>query len=196
MKKIAGMLLITALASGAAAKTYQIDPVHTNISFSVKHMVISQVHGRFDKFSGTVEYTPGNPKLWQAETHIDAASIDTKIKMRDDDVRSDHFLDVKKYPEIIFKSVKVQNIKGNKAEVLGNLTIHGVTKPVILEIEVGGVVKDPWGNERFGATATTTINRKDFGLTYNKVLEAGGLLVGNRIHITLDVEAIIPQKSK
>lgn len=182
------------LASGVSAKTFQIDPVHTNISFRVKHMVISQVHGRFDKFSGTVDYVPGHPELWKTEAHIDAASIDTRVKMRDDDVRSDHFLDVKKYPEIVFKSGKIEKIRGNKAQLLGTLTIHGVTKPVVLKVTIGGVVKDPWGNQRFGATAKTVINRKDFGLTYNKVLEAGGLLVGDHIHITLDVEAIIPPK--
>jgi polyisoprenoid-binding protein YceI len=196
MKKWLGLLLVSALASTAAAETYQIDPVHTTISFSVKHMVISRVEGRFDKFSGSVTYVPGKPKLWKAEAHIDAASIDTRIKMRDDDVRSDHFLDVKKYPEIVFKSKKVEHVKGNTADLLGDLTIHGVTKPVILKIKIGGVVKDPWGNQRLGAVAETSINRKDFGLMYNKVLESGGLLVGNRIKIKLDVEAIIPPKSK
>ena len=196
MKKWLGLLLVGALASAAAAETYQIDPVHTTISFSVKHMVISRVEGRFDKFSGSVNYVPGKPKLWKAEAHIDAASIDTRIKMRDDDVRSEHFLDVKKYPEIVFKSKKVEHFKGNTADLLGDLTIHGVTKPVVLKIKIGGVAKDPWGNQRLGAVAETSINRKDFGLMYNKVLESGGLLVGNRIRIKLDVEAIIPPKAK
>ncbi len=196
MKKYLALALVSALAYPAGAATYQIDPVHTTISFSVKHMVISRVQGRFDKFSGTVDYVPGKPKLWKAEAHIDAASIDTRIQMRDNDVRSPNFLDVKKYPEIVFKSVKVERVKGKTADLLGTLTIHGVTKPVVLKMKIGGVVKDPWGNQRLGAVATTTINRKDFGLMYNKVLESGGLLVGNRIKIKLDVEAIIPPKAK
>ncbi len=196
MKKYLALALVSALAYPAAAATYQIDPVHTTISFSVKHMVISRVQGRFDKFSGTVDYVPGKPKLWKAEAHIDAASIDTRIQMRDNDVRSSNFLDVKKYPEIVFKSVRVESVKGNTANLLGNLTIHGVTKPVVLKMAIGGVVKDPWGNQRLGAVATTSINRRDFGLVYNKMLEKGGLLVGNRIKIKLDVEAIIPPKAK
>lgn len=172
------------------AEVYSIDPAHSGITFRVSHLVISKVTGRFDKFDGSLEYEKGKPKTWKTEATIDAASINTKIEDRDKHLRSPEFLDVEKYPQITFKSTKISEIKNNKAKLYGELTIHGVTKEVALDLEIGGEVKDPWGNQRFGAIATTTINRKDFGLTWNKVLETGGLVVGEDIEITLEIEGI------
>lgn len=182
--------VLSILAVPLRAETFQIDPAHSGVSFRVAHMVISKVPGSFEKFAGTIVYEKGNPKAWKAEAAIDAASINTRVEDRDRHLRSADFLDVEKYPTITFKSAKVAAVKGNRAKLHGELTIRGVTRPVVLDLEIGGVAKDPRGNLRLGATAATKINRKDFGLVWNKVLEAGGLLVGEEVEITLEVEGI------
>ncbi|OGR78137.1 MAG: hypothetical protein A2X32_01910 [Elusimicrobia bacterium GWC2_64_44] len=191
MKKyLLSALLVPALWAQAAAATYKIDEAHSAVTFKVAHMAISKVSGRFDKFSGTIEYTPGETKNWKTEAVIDAASINTGVEARDKHLRTPDFFDVEKFPTITFKTLKVTNYKNMKGRLHGELTMHGVTKPVVLEVEGSGPVKDPWGNERMAAVAKTTINRKDFGLGWNQVLEAGGLLVGEKVEITLEIEAV------
>ena len=177
-------------AGRAGAETYQIDPVHSDVRFSVSHMV-GKVSGRFGKFEGTVEYAKGDPKTWKVDALIETASIDTNNEDRDKHLRAADFLETDKYPTISFKSTKVAGLKGEKAKLHGDLTLHGVSKPVVLDLELGGVVKDPWGKQRAGATATTKINRKDYGIVWNKVLDGGGLVVGEEISITLEIEGIL-----
>lgn len=182
--------LACACAGPAGAETYQIDPVHSDVRFSVSHMV-GKVSGRFGKFEGTVEYVKGDPKAWKVDALIQTASIDTNNEDRDKHLRTGDFLDTEKFPTISFKSTKVTDLKGDKAKLHGDLTLHGVTKPVVLDLELGGVVKDPWGNQRAGATAATKINRKDYGIVWNKVLDGGGLVVGEEVSITLEIEGIV-----
>ncbi len=187
-------LAASASAIGAAsdvnAETWKIDPVHSNISFSVQHMMISQVRGEFDKFSGTISATGTDPASVKIEATIDAASIDTRAERRDADLKSPNFLDVAKYPTITFKSTKIEAAGADKWKVTGDLTMHGVTKPVVLDVTgPSPQIKDPYGNARRGASAATTINRQDFGIAFNKTLDSGGLVVGNDLAISIDVEA-------
>lgn len=182
-----GAVLIPAFSWAAQ---YSIDPAHSAVVFKVKHLSISTVTGRFEKFSGTFDFDGQNIKTGKAEAVITAASINTDVSKRDDHLRSADFFDAEKYPELKFVSKGIKDVKKNKFKVLGDLTMHGVTKPVVLDAEFGGEVKDPWGNMRAGFNATTKINRKDFGLTYNKALEAGGLLVGEEVSIILEIEGI------
>ena len=189
-KNIYVALALAALAAPAGAASYKIDPAHSSVTFTVAHMAISKVHGRFDKFSGTLDYTPGETKTWKTEAVIETASINTSAADRDNHLRSPDFFNAGKFPAMTFKSVKVSGVKGMKGKVHGELTLMGVTRPVVLEVEASGPATDPWGNERLGAVATTVINRKDFGLVWNKVLETGGLLVGEKVNITLELEFV------
>ncbi len=189
-KHILAVLALAALAAPAAAELYKIDEAHSAVSFKVAHMAISKVSGRFDKFSGTIDYTPGNTKTWKTEAVIDVASINTGVEARDKHLRAPDFFDAEKFPTITFKSLKVTGYKNMKGKLHGELTMRGVTKPVVLEVEGSGPVKDPWGKERVAAVAKTTINRKDFGLGWNQVLETGGLLVGEKVEITIEIEAV------
>ena len=174
----------------AHADTWQIDPMHTSVEFTVRHMMISNIKGTFEKTSGTVTVEGSDPTTAKIDAVIDASSINTRVERRDADLKSPDFLDVAKYPTITFKSTKVQAAGEGKWKVTGDLTLHGVTKPVVLEVEgTGTPIKDPFGNTRAGASATTKISRKDFGLTYNKTLESGGVMVGDEVSITIDVEA-------
>ena len=172
------------------AAVYKVDPDHTTVSFKVRHL-FSKVQGLFNKFEGTVDYEPGKPETWKTNGTIEAASINTNVPERDKHLRSADFFDVEKYPAISFKSTKVANATETNAKLEGLLTIHGVEKPVVLDLEIHGVGKDPWGNVRAGFTATTKINRKDFGLNWNEALETGGVLVGDEIEIVLEIEGIL-----
>ena len=175
----------------AHADTWQIDPMHTSVEFTVRHMMISNIKGTFEKTSGTVTVEGGDPTTAKIDATIDASSLNTRVERRDADLKSPNFLDVQKYPTITFKSNKVEAAGEGKWKVTGDLTLHGVTKPVVLDVEGSGApIKDPFGNTRAGASATAKINRKDFGLTYNKTLESGGVMVGDEVSITIDVEAI------
>jgi polyisoprenoid-binding protein YceI len=177
------LLLITVLAGAVyAADTYTIDPSHTTVGFAVDHLVINTVHGKFKDFTGTL--TLDSNAVVSAQGTIQAKSIDTGIEKRDDHLRSADFFDVEKFPTITIESTSVkQNV------LTGKFTMHGVTKEIALPFKVKGPIKDPWGGTRVGIKASITINRKDYGLTWNKVLEAGGLAVGEDVEITLDVEA-------
>jgi polyisoprenoid-binding protein YceI len=170
--------------------TYQIDPAHSAAHFSVRHMMISNVRGEFTKVSGTVKIDAENPQNSSVEALIDTASINTNEAQRDAHLKSADFFDVEKYPEIAFRSKAVRAEDG-ELKVKGDLTIHGVTREVTLNVEgPTPEAKDPWGNQRIGVTATTKINRKDFGLGWNVALEAGGVLVGEDIKISIDLEAV------
>jgi polyisoprenoid-binding protein YceI len=183
--------MVVALPALAHADTWQIDPVHSSVEFTVRHMMISNVKGVFEKTSGTITTQGSDPTSAKIDATIDASSLNTRVARRDADLKSPNFLDVEKYPTITFKSTKVEANGEGKWKVTGDLTMHGVTKPVVLEVESSGApIQDPMGNTRAGASATTKINRKDFGLTYNKTLESGGVMVGDEVAISIDVEAI------
>jgi polyisoprenoid-binding protein YceI len=168
---------------------YQIDPQHSAAQFKVRHMMIANVKGEFDKVSGTVDFDPSNPTATQVEVSIDVASISTREPARDNDLKSERFFDVAKFPTITFKSTGVTATGEGQYEVVGDLTIHGVTNSVALQVEsVTEEIKDPWGFMRRGATAATHISRGEFGMHLNLALEAGGVMVGDRVDITLDVE--------
>ncbi len=170
--------------------TYQIDSSHSAAHFSVRHMMIANVRGEFTKVSGTIVYDPENPKNSSVEAVIDASSIATRDPQRDAHLRSADFLDAEKYPVLTFRSKSISGERGDW-KVTGDLTIRGVTHEVTLEVEgPTPETRDPWGNLRIGATATGKINRKDFGLTWNTALETGGVLVGDEVKLTLDVEGV------
>ncbi len=187
---IAGIIALT-LPVVASASTWSIDPDHSNVGFKVKHMMVSSVKGNFDTHTGVVEINDKDITKSKVEVSIDTSSINTNVKKRDDHLRSADFFDVAKYPTMTFVSKKVAKAGKDRLKVTGDLTLHGVTKQVVLDVEgPTKESKDPWGNIRKGATATTKINRKDFGLVWNKALETGGVAVGEEIAITLEIEMI------
>lgn len=170
---------------------YQLDPAHSTASFSIKHMMIAKVHGGFEKLSGTLIYDSDDFSQSFVEAAIDAGSINTREAQRDAHLKGADFFDVEKFPTISFKSSRIEKAGEGHLKVTGDLTIHGVTKPVTLDVEgPSAEVKDPWGNTKIGASATTRIKRKDFGLNWNAALEAGGFLVGDEVNITLEVQFI------
>ena len=190
-KTAIAITLTLALPVLAHADTWQIDPMHTNVEFTVRHMMISNVKGQFTKTSGTININGTDAASAKIDATIDASSIDTRVERRDADLKSPNFLDVDKFPTITFKSTRIEAAGPGKWKVTGDLTLHGVTKPVVLDVEASGQpIQDPMGNTRAGASATTKINRRDFGITYNKALETGGVLVGDEVAISIDVEAI------
>jgi polyisoprenoid-binding protein YceI len=170
--------------------TWNIDTTHSGVSFSVRHMVIAKVRGRFAKYAGAIHLDEGDMTRSTAELSIDAASIDTGVTDRDAHLRSPDFFDVEKFPELRFASKRIEKRDDAHFGVVGDLTIHGVTREVVLDLEYGGRTKDPWGNERIGLVAKGAIDRKDFGLTWNTVLEAGGIMVGDRVDLELEAEAV------
>jgi len=185
---IVGMILCQAPVVWAT--TYAIDPDHTTVSFKIRHL-FSKVEGTFDQLEGQFDYVPGHPEQWKAAATIQAASINTRVAPRDKHLRSADFFDVGTYPTITFRSTEVTEATAAGGTLHGLLTIHGVQKPVALDLAVHGEGKDPWGNVRSGFTATMRINRKDFGLTWNQAVETGQLLVGDDVEITLEVEGIV-----
>ncbi|MBL1133987.1 MAG: polyisoprenoid-binding protein [Chloroflexi bacterium] len=174
---------------------WNIDPAHTGINFSVRHMMVTTVRGSFQNFNGTIEFDPANPTAGSVEVTIDANSINTGASDRDNHLRSADFFDVANHPNITFKSTKVEVKGDNTGKIYGDLTIHGVTRPVVLDTEFLGENTNPWGAKVIGFNATTKINREDFGLTWNVALETGGVLVGKEIKIELDVEAALVVES-
>ncbi len=184
------LLFTLAVAGPAAAAEYQIDVSHSTVGFQVRHMAISKTKGFFDDYTGSFSFEPGKTESWSCEAVIQAASINTNNQKRDDHLRSEDFFNVADFPTLTFKSTGVEMEDASEGVLKGELTIHGVTKSVEMEFEVLGTVTDPWGNDRAGFSAELKINRKDFGLSYNSVLEAGGLVVGDEVKITLEVEGI------
>jgi polyisoprenoid-binding protein YceI len=169
---------------------WQLDKAHSDIHFSVRHMMISTVRGRFEQFDGTFEVNEADPTQSKIEVVIQAASINTKEPQRDADLKSPNFLDVEKYPTLTFKSTRIEKIDDAQARMIGDLTIKDITKEVVLDVEYAGQAKSPWGTVSAGFTATTKIDRKDWGLTYNAVLETGGVLVGDEVKINIELELI------
>jgi len=177
--------LAMAVAAAGQAGTWKMDPMHSSAQFSVRHLGVSTVRGAFTKVSGTAAYDPADPSKASLDASIETTSVDTRVEMRDNDLRSPNFLDAQKYPAITFHSKQVKAAGAGKLQITGDLTIHGVTKEVTLEVDgPSGAIKDPMGNQRIGASATTKINRRDFGVN--------GLpaVVGDEISITIDAELI------
>lgn len=188
---VAALAATLSLPAAAATSTWQIDPNHSAAQFAVRHLAISTVRGAFTKVNGSIQLDDKDISKSSVEVTIDADSVDTRVPNRDKDLRSDHFFDVQKYPTITFKSTKVEQVEPGKLKVTGDLTIHGVTKPVVLDVEgPTGAVKDPWGNQRAAANATTKINRQDYGVKWNATMDGGGVVVGDDVAITIDVEMV------
>ncbi|MCB1182472.1 YceI family protein [bacterium] len=191
--RIARLFVVTALLVAAVpvlGATYDIDGSHSSVNFQIKHLAISKVNGTFDSFEGSFEFVPGQPDQWSVAATIDAASVNTGNKDRDDHLRNPDFFDVAKYPTLSFKSTSLEMANETEGTLKGELTMHGVTKAVELDLELLGTVTDPWGNERAGFSASGKINRKEWGLTYNAALETGGLVLGEDVKITLEIEGI------
>lgn len=184
-------LIALALPACAFASTWNIDPDHSNVGFKVRHLMVSNVKGSFDKHTGTVEINDKDITKSKVAVSIDTNSINTNVQKRDEHLRSADFFDVAKYPTMTFVSKKVERAGQDKLKVTGDLTLHGITRQVVLDVDgPSKESKDPWGNIRRGTAATTKINRKDFGLVWNKALETGGVAVGEEITITLEIEMI------
>jgi polyisoprenoid-binding protein YceI len=170
--------------------SWQIDPAHSHVGFSVRHMMISKVRGQFERFSGTVELDENDVTRSSVEVQIEAASINTRDSQRDAHLRSADFLNAEQYPYLIFKSKRVEQIDATHGRIIGDLTIRDVTREVVLDVEYAGQSKSPWGTISAGFNARTTINRKDWGLTWNVALETGGVLVGEDITINIEIELV------
>lgn len=171
---------------------YKIDAAHSTIGFAVRHLEINWVEGRFKEFAGTIRYDDKDVTRSSVEFTAKIDSVDTGVEGRDKHLRNADFFDAPKYPEMTFKSTRVER-KGQVSYVLhGDLTLKGVTKPVSFPFRMTGAIKDPWGNTRFGISAETRINRRDFGVDYDRALAAGGLVVGNDVTVSLQLEAVLP----
>lgn len=173
-----------------AIEKWEIDSSHSGIHFSVRHMVVAKVRGQFARWTGTVLAEDGDLSRGTVEVVIDASSIDTGVADRDKHLKSADFFDVERFPELTFKGRGARKLTQTDLRLTGDLTIRGVTREVELEVEYAGTTRDPWGNERAGFTAKTAIDRKDFGLTWNQVLEAGGVMVSDKVTIEIEVEAV------
>lgn len=181
----------TVTAPAATTSTWNIDSVHSSAQFKVKHMMISNVKGEFTTITGSLKYDGKNIANSYVEASIDATAINTRDAQRDAHLKSPDFFDVEKFPALTFKSTSISKKADGELAVAGELSIHGVTRPVVFEVEgPSAPMKDPWGNTRLGLSASTHISRKDFGLTWNSTLETGGILVGDEVAITLDVQFI------
>jgi polyisoprenoid-binding protein YceI len=181
----------TATAPETKVSTWNVDPVHSVVEFKVKHMMISNVKGQFTGVSGVLTLDETDVTKSRVEATIDASTINTRDPQRDTHLKSADFLDVEKYPTLTFQSTSVKRTGADEGTVTGELTIHGVTREVVFQVEGPTLPsKDPWGHIRLGLSATTKISRKEFGLTWNAALEAGGLLVGDEVTITLDVQFV------
>jgi len=193
VSRIAVIVGLTGLAlpAGAATSTWQIDPQHSSAQFAVRHLGLSTVRGAFSKLSGTMVRDDQDITNSSVEVTIDVNTVDTREPDRDKDLRSERFFDVAHFPTMTFKSKKVEQVAPGKLRVTGELTIRGTTKEVTLDVDGPTTpVKDPWGNQRLAATATTKINRQDYGVKWNAKLDNGGVVVGDEVNITLDVEMI------
>jgi polyisoprenoid-binding protein YceI len=180
----------TAVTATPATTTWKIDPTHSHVEFAVRHLMITTVRGRFGSLQGSVVTDDADPTRAKVDVVIDAASIDTREPQRDTHLKSPDFFEVETYPTITFKSTRVQDLQGNRFKLVGDLTMHGVTREVVLDVTEEGRGKDPWGGQRAGYSATAKVKRSDFGLTWNQVLETGGIAVGDEIKISLDLELV------
>jgi polyisoprenoid-binding protein YceI len=187
---VSAIALLTSLSALAQTSTWNIDPAHSTAQFTVRHLAISNVTGNFTKVTGSVVLNQKDITQSQVSASIDVSSVDTRVEARDKDLKSPHFFDVEKYPTIEFKSKRIVN-GGGQLQVIGDLTIHGTTREVTLDVDgPTPELSDPWGNSRRGISATTTINRKDFNLVYNKLLNTGEAVVGDNVKIQIDAEMV------
>ena len=170
--------------------SWNIDASHTHASFTVRHMMITNVRGEFRNITGTVEFDEKNPTRSSVDVKIDASTVNTRDEKRDGHLKSPDFFDVEKYPYIAFKSKRAETIDDNSGRLIGDLTLHGVTREVALEVEYAGQAKSPWGTTSAGFSARTKVNRKDFGLNWNVALETGGVLVGDVVSVEIEVEIV------
>jgi polyisoprenoid-binding protein YceI len=194
---VAGLAAGLALCAQAGTTTYQIDPRHSSANFAVAHLMISTVRGEFHGVTGTVVVDDANPANSSVNVTIDATSVDTREPDRDKHLKSDAFFDVAKYPTMTFKSTKIEKNADGTLKITGDLTIRGTTKSVVLTATAPKpAIKDPWGLQRTAASASTKINRQDFGVAWNQKLDSGGVVVGDEIAITLDVEMVVPPAGK
>jgi polyisoprenoid-binding protein YceI len=198
MKKVSMALVlilgVLGAVSFAQAAVYKIDPDHSSITFKVKHLTISTVMGKFSKFSGTFNFDEKNPSQSKVEVTIDPASVDTGVKGRDDHLRSDAFFEVETYPTAVFKSTKVSDIKDGDFTIEGTLTLHGVTKPVVLKANYEGSIADDQGQTHAAFSAETEINRQDYGIDFSEALDKGGLLAANEVKLSFEVEGVPTSK--
>jgi polyisoprenoid-binding protein YceI len=176
--------------------SYQIDQAHSQIQFTVRHMMISKVRGWFEKFDGTFDMDEQNPENSKVEVRIDVTSINTRDEKRDGHLASADFFDAENHPELIFKSTRVEVKSDSKAKMHGDLTIRGITRPVVLDVDYEGMAKSPFGTTNYGFNASTTINRKDWDLTWNVALETGGVLVGDEVRIDIELELVKVEESE
>jgi polyisoprenoid-binding protein YceI len=191
MRKYVIMLVaMLVLAVGAEAAEYGIDASHSSVGFKVKHMLVSNVRGSFNDFAGSFTFVDGMPEEWSVNAEIQMTSVDTGDEKRDDHLRNADFFDVEKFPVMTFKSTKIVPAGGDSYTMHGDLTMHGVTKPVALDLTFNGAITDPWGNARAGFEASGKINRQDFGITWSKSMDGGGLVVGDDVHIMLEIEGV------
>jgi polyisoprenoid-binding protein YceI len=192
----AGLAAALSLPAAAATSTWQIDPAHSAAQFAVKHLAISTVRGAFTSVKGTVQFDDKDITKSSVEVTIDVNSVDTRQPDRDKDLRSDHFFDAEHFPTITFKSKRVEQLSPGRLKITGDLTIHGITKEVVLDVDgPTAPVKDPWGNQRMAINATTKINRQDFGVKWNATMDNGGVVVGDEVTITIDAE-MTPKAAK
>lgn len=188
---LGALILLLAGPAVAGTTTWQIDPDHTSAQFAIKHLMVSTVRGTMGPVTGTVTIDDGDITKSSVTASVDAKGIDTRNQKRDDDLRSPNFLDVAKYPSLTFTSKKVEKVADGSYKVTGDLTLRGVTREVVLAVEGSPTpMQDPFGNTKLGGSATTRINRKDFGVNWNKSLDGGGLVVGDDVDITIDIELI------
>jgi len=190
MRQLIAALSFAAVPAAAHASDWQIDASHSTAQFSVRHMMVSNVRGEFGKLSGQVQLDDADLTRSKVEATIDATTINTREPKRDAHLRSPDFFDVEKFPTLTFKSTSVKKAGKDKLAVTGDLTMHGVTRPVTLDVQLTQEIKSPFGDVRRGATASGKINRKDFGLNWNKLIEAGGVVVGEEVALTIDVELV------
>jgi polyisoprenoid-binding protein YceI len=192
MKKILTPLALAALLCVASlpalGQAWTVDVSHSAVGFSVRHMMVSNVKGTFDRFAASVEGDPADPAKAKISATIEIGSVNTRDAKRDEHLRAPDFFDAAKFPQMTFASTKVEKVSATKAKVTGDLTLRGVTKPVTLDVEYTAPVKSPWGKTVVGATATGKINRKDFGVSWSKSLDGGGLVVGDEVSIQLELE--------
>jgi polyisoprenoid-binding protein YceI len=173
-----------------APTNWTIDTSHSSVGFSVRHMMFAKVRGRFAKWNGSITLDGDDFTQASVKVSIDATSIDTGVVDRDNHLRSPDFFAAEEFPALTFESTRIETAGGDRYRVHGNLTIRGITREVELDVEHGGRAKDPWGNQRVAFTATTSVNRTDFGLKWNQLVEAGGVLVGERVDIEIEVQAV------
>jgi len=187
---LAALVLLT-LSVAAQAATYAIDKTHSAVTFKVKHMMVSNIRGAFTDFEGSFSFDPDAPEQASVKVEIQVASVNTNNEGRDEHLLGDEFFDVANHPLMRFESTKLVRTDDDEFSLHGNLTLHGVTKPVELEVEYIGTVVDPWGNTRSGFEAEGEINRKDFGIEFSDTLDGGGLVVGDKVKIELEIEGIL-----